>query len=1040
MSKKIFLNPKRAHWLFSLLLFTFLFPSLLPAQEMHTVSGTVVDNNNDPLAGATVKVKGADKATMAGIDGAYTITVPTDGTLIFSFIGMDEKSEGVNGRTRIDVVLSENAKQLEEVVVVGYGTMKKSLVTGAISSVKGSALEQVGVMRADDALAGKTAGVQIISNSGQPGSGIDIRIRGVGTNGTAQPIYIVDGMAVGGLEYLNTTDIESIEILKDAAAAAIYGARGGNGVVLITTKKGSEGNLYVSYNFSYGIQNIQRKIDVLNAKEYAIIQNEAAVNGGQSVPFIQEEINSFNQGTDWQEALLYRNAPTIQHNLSFSGGTKRSVYNASFSYFDQDGILAEGKSNFKRYTASLNAEQKFFRDDILTVGENIVVSRVQRQSVTQNSNVAGPLVGALNMDPLTPVYDPYQIDPLYGSFGSSKYVSQEVVNPVARIYFSHGKSYYTTIKGNTYAELKFLNDFKLRGSAGVDITWNGSYGYTPLYKLNSTTGNTTSNGASQAMDEYRNLNFEGLLSWAHTYDKHAVSAMAGTSLIQRTATFISGSRSDLIIDDPDYAYLSRATSTTPGVSGGMYDPSALVSFFARANYAYDNRYMMTATIRRDGSSRFGPNNRFGTFPSVSAGWNINNEEFMQPTSDILNILRLRASWGQNGNENIGDFNYLATVTTSTGIGYPFGSQLSDNAISVGAAPVKVVNPDLRWETSEQFNVGLDATIFNNLSLTVDYYIKTTKDLLVTSPVPLFLGNAFPTMNAGTVRNSGIEFAASFTKNIGKVFFSIDGNIAFNKNEVTFVGTDTKFVDGTTVQGFGGAVTRMEEGHAMAYFRGYQTDGIFQNWDEINNYTWTNPETGAVSLIQPRAKPGDFRFRDLDNNGEISDGDRTDIGNPYPTAIFGLNLNMSYAGFDLMVNTSGTAGSQIFSVLRRVDLPMSNYGAWVLDRWHGEGTSNTIPRITTNDANQSWSLPSNFYVMDGSYWRIRNVTLGYTVKVPAHYYIQKIRIFAAVSNLYTFTKYRGYDPEIGGSVLGVGIDRGIYPRPRTVSFGVNLYFQ
>jgi TonB-linked SusC/RagA family outer membrane protein len=1005
-----------------------------------SVSGTIIDANGDPVPGANVLEKGTFNATTTDIDGKFTIKVAGDKSVLqFSFLGFVTQEVAVGNQTALSILLAEDTRTLEEVVVVGYGTMRKSLVTGAISSVKGSSLEQVGIMRADDALAGKTAGVQIISNSGQPGAGIDIRIRGVGTNGDAQPIYIVDGMTVGGLEYLNTADIESIEILKDAAAAAIYGARGGNGVVLITTKKGSEGNAYVSYNFSYGIQNIQRKIDVLNAKEYAIIQNEAAINGGNPAPFTQEQINSFDKGTDWQEALLYRNAPTMQHNLTFSGGSPRSVYNASFSYFDQDGILAKGKSNFKRYTASLNAEQKFFKDNILTVGETIVVSRVERQSVTQNSNVAGPLVGALNMDPLTPVYDSYQTDPLYGGFGTSRYVSQEVVNPVARIFFSHGRSYYTTVKGNTYAELKFLNDFKLRGTAGVDITWNGSYGYTPLYKLNSTTGNTTDNGASQAMDEYRNLNFEALLSWAHTYGKHDVSAMAGTELIQRSGTFISGNRNDLLIDNADYAYLSMAKAINPGVSGGVSDPSAVLSFFARANYAYDNRYIMTATIRRDGSSRFGTNYRFATFPSVSVGWNVSNEEFMQPAADILNILKLRASWGQNGNENISNFRYLSTISTY-GLGYPFGSQLSDGALSVGAAPVRVPNPDLQWEASEQFNVGLDATVFNNLSLTVDYYIKTTKALLVTSPIPLFLGNDFPVMNAGTVRNSGIEIAASFNKNIGKVSISVDGNIAFNKNEVTYVGSYTKFVDGTTVQGFSGAITRMEEGHPMAYFRGYQTEGIFQNWDEINSYTYTNPETGAVSLIQPNAKPGDFRFRDNDNNGVIDDSDRTNIGDPYPAAIFGFNLNVGYANFDLGINTSGTAGSKIFSVLRRVDLPMSNYGSWALDRWHGEGTSNTIPRVTQNDLNQSWSRPSDFYVMDGSFWRIRNVTLGYTIKVPPHYYIQKIRIFGAVSNLYTFTKYRGYDPEIGGGVLSVGIDRGIYPRPRILSFGVNLFFQ
>jgi TonB-linked SusC/RagA family outer membrane protein len=1024
----------------ALALLLFASPMLALAQGTITVSGTVLDDANEPAVGVSVLVKGTTKGVSTDALGGYTIQVPADATLVFSFVGMGDKEEPINGRERIDVTLSEVANQLDQVVVVGYGTMKKSLVTGAISSIKGASLEQVGISRADDALAGKTAGVQIISNSGQPGSGIDIRIRGVGTNGTAQPIYIVDGMAVGGIEYLNPSDIESMEVLKDAAASAIYGARGGNGVVIITTKKGRDGNAYLSYNFSYGIQNIQRKIDVLTAKEYAIIQNEAAVNGGKPEPFTQDQINSFNRGTDWQEALLYRNAPTLQHNLTFGGGSRRSSYNMSLSYLDQDGIMAEGKSNFKRYTGTLNAEQKILKDDILTVGTNLVLSRVDRQSVTQNSSTAGPLVGALNMDPLTPVYDLYQTDPLYHGFGSSKYVSQEVVNPVARVYFSHGTSYYTTVKANSYAELKFLEDFKLKGSAGVDLTWNGSNGYTPLYKLNSTTGNTTNNGASQAMDQYQTLNYEGLLTWAHTYGKHDVMALLGTTLIQRSSKFISGNRNDLIIDSPDYAFLSMATGINPGVSGGENNPSALLSYFGRANYAYDDRYMAAFTLRRDGSSRFGPNNRYGTFPSVSVGWNISNESFMEPAKRILSSLKIRASWGQNGNESIGDFAYLSTISTY-GLSYPFGSQDISNALNVGAAPVKVPNPDLKWETSEQTNIGIDASVLDNsLSLTADFYVKTTKDLLVTSPTPLFLGNTFPTMNAGTVRNTGVEFFASYRNNIGKVNFEINGNIAFNKNEVTYVGTQTRVVEGATIQGFSGAVTRMEEGHAMAYFRGYKTQGVFQNWDEINSYIYTDLSTGTVNLIQPNAKPGDFKFKDVNGDGKIDDNDRTDLGDPYPSAIFGINLSVNAYGFDFSVSTNGTVGSHIFSTLRRVDLPMSNYQSWVLNRWHGEGTSNSIPRVTQNDANQSWSSPSDFYLKDGSYWRIRNVTLGYTVKIPPQYRIQKIRGFVAVSNLYTFTRYTGYDPEIGGTVLGTGIDRGVYPRPRTVSFGVNLFFQ
>lgn len=1010
---------------------------LLPgsAQSQSTVSGIVTDASGEGIAGVAVIVKGTTTGTSTDMKGAYTIRASKSDVLVFSFLGYKTQEVAVHNRMEIDVRLESDAQLVDEVVVVGYGVQKKSLVTGAISSVKGSALETTGIMRADDALAGKTAGVQVVSNSGQPGSDVQIYIRGIGTNGTATPIYIVDGMAVSGIEYLNPGDIESIEVLKDAAASAIYGARGGNGVVLITTRRSKDGQWSVNYDFSYGIQNIARKIDVLNAREYAIIQNEAAANSGATLPFTDEQIASFRQGTDWQEAILNRNAGVQRHNVRVSAGTARSSFNGSASYLNQDGILAEGKSNFKRYTINLAAEHKLLRNDALTVGENVVVSHVKKQSVTQNSSTAGPLVGALNMDPLTPVYDPYQTDELYGGFGVSKYVSQEVVNPVARIYYSNGRTLYTTMKGSVFAELKFLNDFRLRGSAGADITWTDGFGYSPMYKLNSTTGNTSANGASQSYDQNRRFSYEGYLTWGHVYDeRHDVSAMIGASLLQRSSLSLSASRNDLKIDDEDHAYISMATNSSASASGGPGNPSAIVSFFGRVNYAYDNRYMLTATVRRDGSSRFGLNNRFGTFPSVSVGWNVANESFLRDVR-WLDALKFRASWGQNGNENIGDFAYLATISTY-GLGYSFGSQNANGSLAVGAAPVKVVNPDLKWETSEQTDIGLDVRLFGCLGLTFDYYVKKTKDLLVTTPVPLMLGNSFPTANAGNVKNSGVEFAVDFQRQFGKWNIAVNGNISYNKNRVTYVGTDTGYVTGSTVQGITGAVTRMEAGHAMSYFWGYKTLGIFQNQAEID--AWVNSK--GVQ-IQPDARPGDFRYQDTDDSGTIDDNDRVDLGNPFPKVTFGLNVNVSAYGFDLGITSAGQAGNKIFSVLRRPDLTMSNYGAWVLDRWHGEGTSNSIPRVAHNDTNLNWTRPSDFYLRDGDFWRIRNITLGYTVNIPEKYYLRKVRVFASVDNAFTFTKYDGYDPEVGngGSILGSGIDRGVYPRPRTVSVGLNLTF-
>lgn len=1008
--------------------------SIAPQQE-RKITGTVVDaRTGEPLIGVNVLVKGSNNGVITDLDGHFTITADRSSQLTVSYIGYATQTVSVTTGT-ITIKLNEDALNLDEVIVVGYGVQKKSLITGAIASVKGSDLEMTGIMRADDALQGKTPGVQVISNSGQPGTAMSIRIRGVGTNGTAQPIYIVDGMAVGDIEYLNPADIESIEVLKDAASSAIYGARGGNGVVLVTTKKGTEGRTSVTANYSYGIQNLARKVSVLNASEYMVIQNEAARNGGQPIPFSEADMNKYNRGTDWQEAVLNRNAPTHQAQVSISGGDAKSSHLLSASYFSQDGILAKGKSNFNRITVNQKADRKYFNNK-LTIGENVSFSRVKRQSITQNSLTAGPLVGALNMDPLTPVYDSNNTDPLYGGFATSKYVSQEVVNPVARIHFSHGRSNYTKLIGGIFAEFELWKDFKWRSTIGTERTWNVSYGYSPMYRLNSTTGNTTANGASQSMENNWSMSYESVLSWAHIYNKHNVSALIGTSYIDRSGTFMTGNRNDLMIDDPAYAWLSMATSTTPGVSGGMRDPSRLLSYFGRANYSYDDRYMMTFTIRRDGSSRFGSNNRFGTFPSISVGWNVTNEKFFH-APDWLNSLKFRASWGQNGNENIGDFRYLSTISTY-GLGYAFGSQMPLEGISTGAAPTRVLSPDLKWETIEQTNIGIDMVLFNSLTLNLDYYRKNTKDLLLTSPTPLFLGNTFPTMNAGSVRNEGFEAFVSWKKNIAGVNITASANMAYNKNEVTHVGTYTGFVAGTTIQGISGAVTRMEKGYPMAYFWGYKTQGIFQNQDEINAYIHER-EDGSKVLIQPSAKPGDFRFQDTNKDGVIDDNDRVNLGNPYPDMTYGINLNVEYKGFDLSVSTSGTVGNEIFSVLRRMDLPMSNYQSWVLDRWHGEGTSNSVPRVTTNDTNQSWSKPSDFHVKDGDYFRIRNVMLGYTTRLLRNYYIQSARVYVSVNNLYTFTKYEGFDPEIGGGVLSTGVDTGVYPHPRIISFGVNLTF-
>ncbi|MDI3320942.1 SusC/RagA family TonB-linked outer membrane protein [Pinibacter soli] len=1019
------------------------------AQESRTITGTIKgQNDNAPITGVSVYVKGKiTVGTTTDALGHFALKVPSGTeTLVVSSVGMKDKEVSVKGTNNVDVTLSPAAQAMNEVVVVGYGTQKRSLVTGAITSIKGADLVQPGAMRADDALQGKAAGVTVTANSGQPGTGMSIRIRGVGTNGTAQPLYIVDGVIVGDIEYLSPTDIESLEVMKDAASSAIYGARGGNGVIIITTKKGLPGKSTVQYNSYYGWQNIARKIPVLDAHEYTVIQNEAAANGGQSkLPFSAEDLDYYSKykGTDWQEAVLYRNAPVMQHQISLRGGDKQSSYSMSGAYFSQNGILAKGKSQFERYTFNITADRKFL-NDALTTGANVTISRVQKQSVTQNSLTAGPLVGALNMDPLTPVYDTtltLSHGKEYGGFAASNYVSQEVVNPVARIYFNNSPSWYTKMMGTGFAELKFLRDFRIKTAGTANFTWDGSKSYTPIYKLNSTTG-TTHTGAGQSMSEVRTLTWDNTLTYIKKLGNHDITALVGTSSQHYTPLAMSGSRNDLIIDDPNYAWLSMASSAAPSVSGGPlvngnYEASWF-SYFGRVNYSYDNRFMFTAIFRRDGSSRFGPNNKYGTFPSVSAGWNLSNEKFMKDIAWINN-LKLRAGWGRNGNDNIGDFQYLSTISTYA-MGYAYGSQSASQSIATGADPLKTPNPALKWETVEQSNIGVDLVFLNDFTATIDIYSKTTKDLLMIAKDLLMYGDgprSFPTKNVGNVNNKGIELSLSYKKKIGQVLLDVNANAAYNKNTVTKVDNGSGFVGGVTMQGFGSSpITRMEVGHPMAYFWGLKTMGIFQNQDEINNYVYSDIKTGVKNLVQPKAQPGDFKFQDTNGDGVINENDKVDLGNPNPDWTGGFNLNLGYHGFDLTINNSFATGNQVFSVLRRVDLPMSNYANWVLGRWHGEGTSNSIPRVTQNDQNQSWSSVSDFYVKDGSYWRVRNVSLGYTFNRPFKYF-QSIKVYGAAQNLFTFTKYYGWDPEIGGSPMSTGVDYGVYPHPRTITVGCNI---
>ncbi len=1008
----------------------------LSAQGLQIKGVVTSSDDGQPVPGASVFVKGTTTGTMTDITGYYSLSnVPVNSTLVFSFVGMKTQEVVVTESTTVNIVLASGVELIDEVVVVGYGTQKKSLVTGAIAKVEGDDLRKAADMRVTQALQGKTAGVVITANSGQPGSQISVRIRGTGTNGDAEPLYIIDGlpMSGSGTDFLNSTDIESVEVLKDAASAAIYGARGANGVVLITTKTGKTNTrLSVTYDGYYGVQNPWKKIPLLNSGEYVMMINEAAINGGQSPVFTPAQIESFTADTDWQDEMFSYNSPKQNHSLSFTGGSDKLEYSSSLSYFAQDGIVARDKSHFDRITYRLNATGTF---GFFKLGGNVNLANIQNMGIDPNSHFGLSLDQALNMPPIVPVKFS---DGTWGTPEAYGIGLQEITNPVALMSYNNSKWRTNKLIGGLYGEVDFgkfnkaLEGLTFRSSFGGEYALVMNDSYTPYYYLDAMHF-TTSDRASKSMQLYTRWNFENILTYARRIDVHNFTLMAGTTAYKDMYENLSASKADLIFDDFEHSYIDNATDPESVDAGGGYSEHTVASLFGRLNYDLMDRYMLTATVRRDGSSRFGEENKYGIFPSASIGWVISREPFMSGFSNIFNILKLRASWGQNGSENIGDFGYTSVIGNANI--YYFGDSKTQYN---GTQPTRIANPSLKWETSEQTNFGLDfGTLGSTLMVTLDYYIKTTKDWLVVAPVPMLVGNSAPYINGGSVRNSGIEAQVSYRRQFGDLYLNASVNGAFNKNEVLDIRNTEKRLQGGD-GGFGqSGVLYAEVGTPMGVFYGLRTDGIFQNQSEIEAYVNSNG-----GLIQPNAKPGDIRFVDSDGNGSIDgDADRVTIGSPYPDFTGGFNFTAEMYGFDLNLFLYAALGQEIYDATRRWDMNSANYRADWLDRWTGEGTSNYYPRVTTVDGNRNMQTVSDFYIHDGSFVRLRNVSLGYSLPSAATKFltISRLRIYVAAENLLTLTGYQGYDPEIGGGVFSNGIDHGIYPQPRTLMTGINVTF-
>jgi len=999
------------------------------------VKGVVTSaEDGQPIPGVSVVLKGTTIGNITDVRGNYSLNIPENSTLVFSFVGMKTQEVPVGIRKVVNIVLAPEQTDIDEVVVVGYGTQKKSLVTGAISKIGNDDLKKTSDMRVTQAIQGKTAGVVISSNSGQPGDQVSIRIRGIGTNGDAEPLYIIDGlpMSGAGTDFLNSNDVESVEILKDAASSAIYGARGANGVILITTKSGRKNSkMVVTYDGYYGVQNPWRKLNLLNSQEYMMLTNEAAMNGGQSPKFSAADLKNYTSNTDWQDEMFNYNAPKQNHSISFTGGSDKISYSSSINYFKQDGIVAKGKSEFEKFGYRLNTVGEF---GFMKFGTNLNLAYIGSKGIDTNSHFGNGLAQAVNMPPIIPVkYED-------GSWATPEDFGiglQEITNPIALLDQLNSSTKTSKLIGGLFAEVDFgkinssLKGLSFKTTYSGEMALVNTRGYTPLYNLDAMHF-TITDKASKEMKLYTRWNFENVLTYDRTIDQHHFTIMAGTTAFKDMYENLSGEKSDVIFNDFEHAYIDNATNPLSANAGGGYSEHTVSSLFGRVNYDLLDRYMLTATIRRDGSSRFGSENKYGYFPSVAGGWVLSREKFMSGAADFVDMLKLRASWGQNGSENIGDFGYTSIIGNQNI--YYFGDSKTQYN---GTQPTKIANPSLKWETSEQTNVGVDfATLGNSLRVTLDYYIKTTKDWLVTAPVPMLVGNSAPTINGGSVRNSGFEAEVSYKKQFGKVYFNASINGAYNKNEVRDIKNAEKRLQGGD-GGFGqSGVLFAEVGTPMGVFYGVKTNGIFQTEEEVNAYV-----NATGGKIQPAAKPGDIRFVDSNGDGKITDADRVELGSPYPKFTGGLNLNLEFKGFDLNMFFYAALGQKVYDATRRFDMNGTNYRNEWLNRWTGPGTSNYYPRVTFVDDNQNMKTVSDFFVHDGSFVRLRNITLGYTLPKSVINYIKisNIRFYVSAENLLTFTNYKGYDPEIGGGVFSNGIDHGIYPQARTVLGGVNITF-
>lgn len=1069
------------------LMFTIFFESF----SQRTITGKVTTFDGETLPSVNVTIKGTTKGTVSNINGEYEVQIPGDDAILsFSYVGFLSEEIPTDGRSVIDVTLIEDIQSLSEVIVVGYGTQKKSDLTGAITQVKADDFKEAAVLGVDQALQGRAAGVQITQNSGMPGAGVLINVRGMGTWNDSDPLYVIDGVPVeNDISFLNPADIETIEILKDASAGAIYGARAANGVVLITTKKGKEGHSSINFDFYTGTQSAWRYVDMANADEYIKLYNDIRIAAGydpnnprEERLFIPDSLGG--EGTNWQEEI-FRPAKIQNYNLSFLGGTEKISYGITGNYYQQDGIVKG--SDFTRFTFRANTDIKV--SEKLTVGERFSIGQTTLHEVPRGG-ARSPHQLALAADPIPPVYrDPD--DPLYEEETArwSELFWSKQPNPIGYLERIDNERVKVPVFANAFLEYEILQGLTFKINGGLNLLFHDWQSFNQTFYEG---GFSQNDMTSLTQSTWKNSSwlYENTLTYQRLFGNvHDITVLAGYSRQLNRIQDLLTYKVNFPGNDEAYRYLTFGTEVVqPADISGTVTESAIESYFGRMIYSLADKYLVTASLRRDGSSRFGPESepkygntaRYDYFPSFSLGWKISEEGFFQNNISFINFMKIRFGWGQLGNDRTdrgNDYPWFSAIESNTNLqNYVFGGQIATGSAIVGKA-IK----DIRWERSSQSNIGLDMNLLQNrITFSGDYYVKRTIDQLVPVPLPLIVGvfdnpvdtklGGNPLMNAGEVQNKGIELMATYRKKEGKLKYDISVNFTRNENEVIKLGPDVEAIETGGIQG--ASISHTRPGYPIASFWGYVTDGLFQESDDtdgdglVDNQPFITDEEGNMVYMQPKAAPGDIRFKDLNGDNELGEDDKQYIGSPHPDFTYGINFHLEYLGFDFMMFWQGVQGNDIFSANIRDFFggePSTNFHRDLLDGYSSPSEDGTdpgninsdIPRLDGTQANNNFRV-SDFYIYDGSYLRLKNLQLGYTL--PRQWLsfagINKLRIYIAAQNLITITDYKyGYDPEIGQDYnnygrrqekdneqsLEIGIDRGVYPQAKSYMFGINLTF-